>query len=288
MQAVSLQSLAPPTPSVPGGGAAYPRPEPSVLIGIFPSAVIHVRQQDAGDDGRLAAAYEKAVRLAQEQATATSRVGEMEAVKEEDEGEGLSPGGVSGPSGQSASTSMDDHGVVGDGVASKRRSIGPGGGIGRSNRPKSLLLESMQAASKEEEKDQPPLPQLTAGDATLAGAQWPLVDEIACAIREWYGVSLLNHRYHSHDLKRLQSIAAADIPRQQGVPPLRYRRATHRRVVSRTTTADPANPLGRRAPASPTRMRVTPRQVQRRSRSRGDRAEPRRWQCRRSRSQPVV
>lgn len=273
MQAVSLQSLALPAPTVSGGGAAYPRPEPSVLIGIFPSAVVHVRQQDAGDDGRLAAAYEKAVRQAQEQAAATSRVGEMEAVKEEDEGEGLglTPGVMSDPSGPSAPTSLEDHGVVGDGVASKRRSIGPGGGIGRSNRPKSLLLESMQAASKEEEKDQPPLPQLTAGDATLAGAQWPLVDEIACAIREWYGVSLVNH---SHNSKRLHCIAAADIPRKQGVPPLRDRRATHRRVVSRTTTADPTNPVGRRAPASPTRMRVTPRQVQRRPRSRGDRAEP--------------
>jgi dedicator of cytokinesis protein 3 len=211
VQAVSLQSLAPPAASVPGGGAAYPRPEPSVLIGIFPSAVVHVRQQDAGDDGRLAVAYEKAVRVAQEQAAATSRVGEMEAVREEDEGEGLVSGGVSGPSGHTASNSVDANGVNVDGTSRKRRSVGPGGGMGRSNRPKSLLLESMQATNQEEDKEQPPLPQLTAGDATLAGAQWPLVDEIACAIREWYGVSQANR---GHDSKRLHRVAAADISRQ--------------------------------------------------------------------------
>lgn len=57
----------------------------------------------------------------------------------------------------------------------------------RSNRPQSLIIGNYQGS--EEDKAQPPLPKLTAGDATIAGQLYPLVDEIACAIKEWYGVS---------------------------------------------------------------------------------------------------
>ncbi len=181
VQAVSLSSLAP-TPSAStsmSSPAPFPRPEPSVLIGIFPAAVAHVRPGDNVDDGSLTAAYEKAVRLAEER----SRIGpsgwtsEMEAVKEEDE--------------DIASPARSDGPVIDIASSGKRQSLPHTNGISRANRPKSLVLEKGMVG-REEDKEQPPLPRLTAGDSTLAGQQWPLVDEIAGAIREWYGVSNLS------------------------------------------------------------------------------------------------
>ena len=171
VQAVSLSSLA---PAPPGANprcspSPYPRPEPSVLIGIFPAAVVHIRPGDTNDDGSLAVAYEKALRIAEEKSrNGIGWASEMEAVKEEDE-EALSPGRTLGP-------------VIDIPSGDKRP------GIVRPNRPKSLVLDGTATTVTEMEKEQPPLPKLTAGDSTVAGQQWPLVDEIACAVREWHGV----------------------------------------------------------------------------------------------------
>ncbi|WWC91624.1 uncharacterized protein L201_006570 [Kwoniella dendrophila CBS 6074] len=186
VQAVSLPSLAPSSSAF--HSAIFPRPEPSVLIGIFPTAAVHVRPGTSSDNGELTEAYEKAVRAAEEKARNAnpSWVGEMDTVKEEEEGEGLD-----NSSPQKGKTSEGNVVAINsaDGDLSnklqRRSSLGKKDGL-RSNRPKSLILES-KLAQMEENKEQPPLPQLTAGDSTLAGQQWPLVDEIACAIREWYG-----------------------------------------------------------------------------------------------------
>jgi dedicator of cytokinesis protein 3 len=134
----------------------------------------------------LAAAYEKAVRLADERSQKSGRVGEMEAVKEEEEEEGSEA-----PPGMEQERQPQEEGRIeqvqtGEADA-KPKTLGATNGLGRENRPKCLVLEARQTSSQEE-KEQPPLPKLTAGDSTLAGAHWPLVDEIACAIREWYGV----------------------------------------------------------------------------------------------------
>ena len=179
---MALNVLAPsPTASTSSATPAiYPRPEPSVLIGIFPAAVVHVRPGDGQDDGSLTAAHEKALRLAEDRAKNIPNgwVGEMEAVKEEDE-EGLSP---------EQRLMRGERTVVDIPPATKRAGLASGG-VTRPNRPKSLILEAKGMGSWEEDKEQPPLPKLTAGDSTIAGEQYPLVDEIACAIREWYGVS---------------------------------------------------------------------------------------------------
>jgi dedicator of cytokinesis protein 3 len=156
------------------------------LIGIFPSSCVFVRPDASVDDGSLGAAYEMAIRRAQAGETKGPSWGnEMEAVKEEDEEE----------ESQKVGSPRRDHeverppGVVdisGGPSENKRHSMG---GSGRTRRPKSLILDRPPAGvdtSGEEEKEQPPLPRLTAGDSTTAGQQYPLVDEIACAIREWY------------------------------------------------------------------------------------------------------
>ncbi|KAK4687917.1 hypothetical protein P7C73_g2195, partial [Tremellales sp. Uapishka_1] len=192
VQAVSLALLTP-AASPHASQLAYPRPEPSVLIGIFPATVVHIRPGAPNDSGALEVVYEKARLLAEEKYHAgTGKIREMEAVtEEEDEGEighdasspSRSPPGKSvmdRPRGSSLQEVVD--------IPPSPSPILAVNGLARPNRPKSLLLEAPIATSSQEaEKDQPPLPKLTAGDSTTAGAQWPLVDEIACAIREWYG-----------------------------------------------------------------------------------------------------
>ena len=179
VQAVSLSLLAPSSSASTSlsSPAPFPRPEPSVLIGIFPAAVVHVRPSDITDDKSLSTAYEDAVRLAEGKSRngPSSHMGEMEAVEEEDE-DAMSPGRSEGP-------------VINIAPSGQLQSLPATSGMGRANRPKSLVLDPKGLGGKEEDKAQPPLPRLTAGDSTDAGQNWPLIDEIACAIREWYEVS---------------------------------------------------------------------------------------------------
>lgn len=191
MQAVPLPTLAPSSTTTISFPAPYPKPEPSVLIGIFPASCVYVRLEASVDDGSLGAAYEMAVNKAREKENKPGVAwgSEMEAVKEEDEEEeyqkALSPNLDGLGSGEKATNGVVE--INGGPAESKRHSIGGGG---RSRRPKSLILEKTPLTidlSGEQDKEQPPLPQLTAGDSTIAGQQYPLVDEIACAIREWYG-----------------------------------------------------------------------------------------------------
>lgn len=145
---------------------AYPKVEPSVLIGIFPASCVHIRPNAATESDVLAGAFERAREMAEDRVREMQM--QMDAVREEDEDE-------------------LDGDANGSGLSSPVKANGPTTTnlIRRNHRPASLVL----APPKEREKEQPPLPTLTAGDSTVAGQQWPLVDEIACAIREWYAVS---------------------------------------------------------------------------------------------------
>lgn len=49
----------------------------------------------------------------------------------------------------------------------------------------------------------PPLPSLKAGDETMAGSDEPLIDEIACALREWYALLYVHLQRRRYDLFRL-------------------------------------------------------------------------------------
>ena len=187
VQAVSLRTITPVVSSS-TGKAEYPKPEPSVLIGIFPASCVQVRTETGVDDGSLAAAYDQAMRRAEEKA-GLSGLGfgnEMEAVQEEDEeveGLGMGPLRSNGRGSIVADVGVVDIAPTGAAVDASGSSHSRHGSRSM-RRPKSLILE--HEVPVEDGKDQPPLPRLTAGDSTLAGQQNPLVDEIACAIREWY------------------------------------------------------------------------------------------------------
>ncbi|TYJ58828.1 hypothetical protein B9479_000260 [Cryptococcus floricola] len=196
VQAVSVTSLAPTPSSLTSSTqpASFPRPEPSVLTGIFPAAVCHVRPGSANDNGELSEAYGQAVKAAEERYRAASEgvslgmqwVGEMGTVKEEEEEEEISSRASHAHTssvGHRAVVEVSSEGRSTD--ALHRRRSSSRGSFSRPNRPMSLVLEQKKDEI-EENKPQPPLPKLTAGDSTVSGQQWPLVDEIACAIREWY------------------------------------------------------------------------------------------------------
>jgi dedicator of cytokinesis protein 3 len=170
-----------------------PKLETQVIVGIFPASVAYVRPGVVNDDGALSAAFEGAVRDAQ--ATFTNGISgdeakqpmrELEGVREEveDKQEG----------GSSKSARQDDTVEVIDVAASSQHLEPSTNGISRPNRPKSLLLNGKQPQTHPT-KPQPPVPTITAGDSTIAGEAWPLVDEIACAIREWHEVRFQAVKY---------------------------------------------------------------------------------------------
>lgn len=95
---------------------------------------------------------------------------------------------VASPGGQSS-----HRGEIVDVVSSPKSATSRANGGGANNnksRPKSFSLDPSRASHNQNtSKAQPPVPTITAGDSTVAGQIWPLVDEIACAIREWHEVS---------------------------------------------------------------------------------------------------
>lgn len=173
VQGVSLPMLMP-NAETPKG--QYPKAEPSVLIGIFPSSAVYVRPNSGTESEVLAVAYDRARELAEDRARDIMRQ-QMSAVREEDEEGEEGAGGLETEDEEPGSPTVNG------------RANGESNRLKRDHRPTSLIL-----AHQTREKEQPPLPTLTAGDSTVAGQQWPLIDEIACAIREWYSVSRMSSR----------------------------------------------------------------------------------------------
>ncbi|MBW0469397.1 hypothetical protein O181_009112 [Austropuccinia psidii MF-1] len=62
---------------------------------------------------------------------------------------------------------------------------------------KSPSQSQLESNNPKVEKLTPPLPSLKASDETISGRDEPLIDEIACALREWYDLLYLHlHRRH--------------------------------------------------------------------------------------------
>jgi dedicator of cytokinesis protein 3 len=219
-----------PSPESP---STYPKVEPSVLIGIFPAAAVHVRPNAITESEVLAVAHEQARELAEERARQIRH--EMASVREEEEEEeeekegeeeeeeekegeeeerddGKLPDEDEDDEDKDEDENEDDEdtGTV-QSSPKKRPNV-----LKRSHRPTSLILSRVPQRLKE----QPPLPTLTAGDSTVAGQQWPLVDEIACALREWYSVSRPNRTVPL-------TPAPAHVPHDARVPAVQRRRPAH-------------------------------------------------------------
>lgn len=173
VQATSLASLAP-VPSTSSLGPYRSHwPEPTVLMGIFPASVVHIRTDDgAGGDAVLAEAYMRALHLAEQKAA-------------------LSEPELSIDGDGSLIT-----GALGDAEDALKMSATSSWRTLRSLRMSTSLSRSRRAISGSggkspvpDEKEQPPIPMSTAGNFTIAGGRYPLVDEIASVVRDWYSVS---------------------------------------------------------------------------------------------------
>lgn len=140
-------------------------------IGIFPASHIHIREQLGDTDVQLAGADE--LTETNGHAPKTQRNGRMEPLKEEDEEEAVSP--------TEAAVDFTSFGMNG-GTPSKARNRASVTSFqgSRLSQYGSAQVDAVDA------RPPPPLPNLKCGDETLAGQTEPLVDEIACAERQWH------------------------------------------------------------------------------------------------------
>ncbi|KAJ1032676.1 hypothetical protein NDA16_000699 [Ustilago loliicola] len=129
--------------------------EPQVYVGVFPSTHVHIREQLDDAEMRLATVYEHAKELGIVGATGPlpRQRTHMETLPEVDE----SSSQPSSPNQQSTAHLPS--------IEARSHEIGINGQI--------------------VQRPPPPLPSLKCGDETLSGVHEPLVDEIACALREW-------------------------------------------------------------------------------------------------------
>lgn len=136
--------------------------EPQVYVGVFPKTHVHIREQLDDAEMRLASVYEHAQQLGVIGATAPlpRQRRNMDTLPELDE----STSQPSSPN-QPPRAQLPSIDVVGQEIGTDGQLV---------------------------ERPPPPLPSLKCGDETLAGVYEPLVDEIACALREW---SALTYKY---------------------------------------------------------------------------------------------
>lgn len=172
--ATSINSLSdystfPSSAAGPSGGATLVE-EPQVYVGIFPASHVHVREQLDDAEMRLAEIHARAKEQGIVGATGPPiRPGpksHMETLPEEDETLGSEPGTPARPSVLAApggAAAMGSNKVSFDGSR------------------QSFVISD----ANDSERPPPPLPSLKCGDETLSGTGEPLVDEIACALREW-------------------------------------------------------------------------------------------------------
>ncbi|EJU03981.1 hypothetical protein DACRYDRAFT_105054 [Dacryopinax primogenitus] len=147
---------------------------PEVFVSLFPASIIHVRDQlNDYDEGKLADAY-RSLRAGMD-APGGSIPGltgrPMETLKEEDEsvdGSVVTPG---------------DKKAFRASVSSRFTNHAPNGTLIRTNHPSAIPHPASSV-----EKPPRPLPSFKIQDDTSSGAEQPLVDEIAAALREWHAL----------------------------------------------------------------------------------------------------
>lgn len=165
-------------------------------MGIFPASHVHIREQLEDAERRLKELAEQAAPPAEQPAKPSyapgPRNGRMEPLQEEDEEEPSSP--------QDGVTDLTGFGPNG-GTPSKARNRASVASFQGSR----LSYYGLGAgADAVDLRPPPPLPNLKCGDETMAGQVEPLVDEVACALREW--AALLYTHLHRRDYALFESV----------------------------------------------------------------------------------
>ncbi|GAA5897476.1 guanine nucleotide exchange factor DCK1 [Sporobolomyces salmoneus] len=194
--------------------AALPQ-EPQVSFGVFPASHVHIREQLKENDGRIAEIANQTEKATERDSkrprsrgpSKTASNGRMEPLHEEEEEEeddGEGEGGGDGAIQTNAQKIKIN--IVPYGSPSKSSNRASIGSITSLNQHSKLSTSSLKPPSTEivETRPTPPLPNLQCGDETSHGAREPLIDEIACALREW--ASLLNSHLSHRDYSRFSSI----------------------------------------------------------------------------------
>ena len=182
----------PPNQSGPGAGSSRGVgvvEEPQVYVGMFPARNVHIREKLDDAEGRMGSIYSKAKEMGIVGATAPpppwagSSKKHMETLPEEEE-EGHAEDGMpgSGPGARDGGPGSTSH-TGSDGSAAAHN--GAPKLVLNASRQSLVLGDGASAMINNSDRPPPPLPSLKAGDETKSGAQEPLVDEIACALREW-------------------------------------------------------------------------------------------------------
>ncbi|CBQ70585.1 related to dedicator of cytokinesis protein 3 [Sporisorium reilianum SRZ2] len=144
--------------------------EPQVYVGVFPTTHVHIREQLDDAEMRLAAVYEHAQQLGVVGANAPlpRQRAQMETLPELDESASLPSSPNQQPTAQLSS------------IDGRIQEVGLNGQL--------------------VERPPPPLPSLKCGDETNSGVHEPLVDEIACALREWSALMYVYLGQRDYDL----------------------------------------------------------------------------------------
>lgn len=170
-------------PSTSAAGASLVE-EPQVYVGLFPKANIHIREYLDDAEMRLRDVYAKALESGIVGATAPPppkplvNTSHMETLPEEDENVPSQPNSPSAPE-----FKQNDVSIAGS-FSALTSSVPGQSKVTLDHSRQSFILQD-PAQQNDEERPPPPLPSLKCGDETRTGVEEPLVDEIACALREW-------------------------------------------------------------------------------------------------------
>ncbi|GAA5973495.1 hypothetical protein JCM11641_006492 [Rhodosporidiobolus odoratus] len=205
--------------------------EPQVSLGIFPAMAVTIREHLSEDAekklGELAAKAEQ-----------DGSAGSLSAATEGGAARGIRGSGGSGGAGNGRMDTLEEededeyeYGASGEGIPKRlngavdfasssngkatrsrnRSSVGSLASFAQQLSPEqkkdfqaSRLSQQLGQEHEEDLRPPPPLPNLKCGDETASGVEEPLVDEIACALREW--ASLLYTHLYRRDYALFESV----------------------------------------------------------------------------------
>ena len=161
----------------PSSNAAPLSEEPQVSIGIFPASHVQIREQLEDAERRLPYSLPEVPSIV----VGGPREHKLGPLQEEDEAEELTGGPLASPTNGTPSKVRNRSSVASLSSFANRSRASTHGATG-------------ERRAGEDDRPNPPLPSLKCGDETVGGAEEPLVDEVACALREWAAL-LYTHLY---------------------------------------------------------------------------------------------
>ncbi|GAA5944251.1 guanine nucleotide exchange factor DCK1 [Sporobolomyces koalae] len=194
--------------------------DPQVSFGVFPASLVHIREHLDENDSRVSEVTAQAEKQEREPRPPRSRGpsksvsnGRMEPLREEEEEdkhdsvEREAKGGNLASNGHDVTINVIPY--HSPSRSKNRASIGSISSFGSQFAPDpqihpSRLFSGRLPSEVSDLRPYPPLPNLKCGDETARGMKEPLIDEIACALREW--AHLLNTHLDRRDYQLFEAV----------------------------------------------------------------------------------